>query len=232
MEVDEVRLGIFQEIGVLTELKLGDLDAAFNAWEGALDIKPESSEVLEELIRLAEERNDSHALLEYGRTWFESHEEDDPYLLRKVATAWTEQAEDELALRMWTRVLEMAPEDHDALSLLAANAEEIGDETAAAELYGRLASSEATPSDRQMALVRQAAILEKLERYDDALAVVQTIATMESHKTEHWLDVYRIALRSGRQEDAAQALDVAIQRSQVGEERLSPEPKSCRIVFE
>jgi tetratricopeptide (TPR) repeat protein len=107
----------------------GDIDGARAALTRALDILPDDQDALGGLRRLAEAANDwqgvvgvlaRQAALSTGRTQVDRFAE--------IARLWEEKLSDRaVAADAWRKVLDLAPEDAEALERLVALAEESGD---------------------------------------------------------------------------------------------------------
>ena len=115
---NELRITLLQELGSLYSSKLNDDSSAEKCWKSVLSIDSRNHFALGEFQRLHRKRKDFEALNSalLRQMWLSDNFEQHEKLCRESARNLDENMEDpKRSVEAWTRVLDLLPQDHEAL---------------------------------------------------------------------------------------------------------------------
>ncbi|MDF3065325.1 MAG: hypothetical protein K0R38_926 [Polyangiaceae bacterium] len=158
----------------------GEPERAIEIMRRALAETPDSESLWSDLVALARQARDRQTELEALGQWLERARDDKQRLalLRDLALLLEEQNDEDAALARWTAVLELEPDDAQAIAALERKAERQGDYEALVVLLGRRATLASMVDDVRRIRLRRAAVLEqRLGRPDEAAAELEALVT-------------------------------------------------------
>ncbi len=211
--------------------RLGDNEGARAAFTRALDFVHDDREALSGLERLAAAAGDwqgvvgvlaRQAALGTGREQVE--------LAARIARTWEEKIGDApVAMDAWRKVIELAPEDREALARLCSLTEAAGDWSGFVE-HGRGLAAHLTGPERSTLLRRLGEVsAQQLRRDDDALRFLES-ATTGAHADPAAFVVYERLLAS--RGDQPRLVDVLLRRARAStapEEKMECLARAARI---
>ena len=214
--------------------RAGDVEGARAALTRALDHAPEDSEALEGLERIAAAAGDwqsvvgvlaRQAAIATGRDRVER--------LAKIARTWQEELKDPLvAADAWRKVVELAPDDREALGQLCVLTEAGGDWVGFVEV-GRSLASQLAGRDRSALLRRLAEVsTQSLRRDDEALRFFDAATTGDFPDPAAWSGFERLLSARG---DHARLADVLVRRARFttdAKEKVEALAKAARTRLE
>jgi tetratricopeptide (TPR) repeat protein len=210
-------------------LSSGTPDKAREAFLRALDHKDDDTEAIDGLESLAREAEDWHGLVGVlarraptvdGRAQVELH--------REVARIWETQLEDDaVAVDAWKKVLEMVPEDPDALAHLVGLSRRCSQWTALVE-YGAAYGPHQSAAERSELWCELGQVaLEHLNREDQAISFLSRASSGEVLSMEAAQILERIHTRRGDWPQVVEAL-MRQARASEGEEAAALYLKAAR----
>jgi cellulose synthase operon protein C len=158
----------------------GEPRRAIEIMRRALAETPDSEGLWSELASLARQARDRETELEALAEWLQRTGDDKQRitLLRDLALLLEEQNDEDGALLRWAAVLELEPDDAQAIAALERKAERQGDYEALVKLLGRRAALASMVDDvRRIRLQRAAVLDERLGRPDEAAAELEALVT-------------------------------------------------------
>lgn len=158
----------------------GEPERAIEVMRRALAETPENEGLWSDLVALARQARDRHTEIEALGQWIErsSDPKQKLQLLRDLALLLEEQNDEEAALARWSAVLELDPDDPQAIAALERKAERQGDYETLVKLLARRAAIASMVDDVRRIRLRRAAVLEqRLGRPDEACAELEALVT-------------------------------------------------------
>ncbi|HEX2874042.1 MAG TPA: hypothetical protein VHP33_22455 [Polyangiaceae bacterium] len=158
----------------------GEPDRAIEVMRRALAETPENESLWGDLVALARQARDRHTEAEALAQWADRSNDDKQRLvvLRDLALLLEEQGDEESALERWALVLELDPDDAQAIAALERKAERQGDFETLVKLLARRATLASMVDDVRRIRLRRAAVLEqRLGRPDEACAELEALIT-------------------------------------------------------
>ncbi len=158
----------------------GDPERAIDVMRRALAETPENESLWADLVALARQARDRHTEVEALGQWAERARDEKQRLsvLRDLALLLEEQGDEEGALERWSLVLELDPDDAQAIAALERKAERQGDYETLVKLLARRSTLASMVDDVRRIRLRRAAVLEqRLGRPDEACAELEALVT-------------------------------------------------------
>lgn len=210
-------VAIFHRIGVVTEERLRDVDAAMAHYEKALALNPTYLPALRSLGRIygrQERWDDLVAMFERELEMTRSPEQQVALLFR-IADVYTSQTKrDDLAVRALERVLELDTESLPALRGLAAIHARNQDGERWVETLLREAETLREPKDKAAALMRVAELCEeKLDRPDRAAETHEQILRLGYGLDPSIRALVRLYSAQGSWSELSRALETAFEHA-------------------
>jgi cellulose synthase operon protein C len=158
----------------------GEPDRAIEVMRRALAETPENESLWGDLVALARQARDRHTEVEALGQWAQRATDEKQRLavLRDLAILLEEQGDEEGALERWGLVLELDPDDAQAIAALERKAERQGDYETLVKLLARRSTLASMVDDVRRIRLRRAAVLEqRLGRPDEACAELEALVT-------------------------------------------------------
>ncbi|RYZ06242.1 MAG: hypothetical protein EOO73_16370 [Myxococcales bacterium] len=158
----------------------GQPQRAIEIMRRALAETPDSESLWSDLVALARQAGDRQIELEALAQWLERTKDEKQRLtlLRDLALLLEEQNDEESALVRWAAVLELDPDDAQAIAALERQAERRGDYETLVKLLQRRATLASMVDDMRRIRLHRAAVLEqRLGRPDEAAAELEALVT-------------------------------------------------------
>lgn len=158
----------------------GEPERAIDVMRRALAETPDNESLWSDLASLARQARDRQTEIEALTQWVSRTSDDKQKLAlrRDLALLLEEQNDEPAALAHWSAVLELNPDDAQAIAALERQAERQGDYETLVKLLARRASLASMVDDMRRIRLRRASVLEqRLGRPDEAAAELEALVT-------------------------------------------------------
>ncbi len=197
----------FTEVGELRE-QVGDDVGAAQAWEAVLEVDDADRFALDRLARVYERRGDRAALVDVlARTAAVSRDPGEERALRvRLATLEDSGADPAAAVRAWQAVVDVAPDDDQALTALEAAHQRVGDLRAVADVIGRRLDLASGTAARIALMARLARLAEQQGQPDEAVAQWFAVIDADGRELTAFAELERLLGEQKRWHDLVEVL--------------------------